>query len=342
MKSTTTRPPRSRIRSCRPISSAASRLVLSAVSSISSPFVERAELMSIAVSASVWSITMLPPDGSDTLWLNADSIWLSIWNRVNSGTVVVVELELAQALRQHALHELERVLVDRRIVDHDLADVVREVVAQRAHDRVAFLVDQERGGARDDDLLDRLPDPQQVVHVPAQLFGAAADACGADDAAHAVGRRELLERLAHDVAVLALDPARDAAGARVVRHQDDEAAREADVGGEGRALGAALFLIDLDDDFLAFAQHVADLDAIALLELLDEVLVGDFLERQEPVALDAVIYEARLEARFDPSDAAFIDVGLALLSGRYLDIEVIELLAVDHGQTQLFFLSCVH
>ncbi len=35
--------------------------------------------MSIAVSASVWSITMLPPEGSDTLWLNADSIWLSIW-----------------------------------------------------------------------------------------------------------------------------------------------------------------------------------------------------------------------------------------------------------------------
>ena len=69
MKSTTTRPPRSRIRSWRATSSAASRFVLSAVSSMSSPFVERAELTSTAVKASVRSITMLPPDGSCTLWL---------------------------------------------------------------------------------------------------------------------------------------------------------------------------------------------------------------------------------------------------------------------------------
>ncbi len=198
--------------------------------------------------------------------------------------------------------------------------LVGEVVAQRADDRVAFLVDQERRGARHDDLLDRLPDAQQVVHVPAQLFGAAADAGGAHDAAHAVGRREILERLAHDVALLALDASRDAAGARVVRHQDDEPAREADVGGERRALRAALFLVDLDDDLLAFAQNVADLDALALLGLADEVLAGDFFERQEAVPRNAVIDEAGLETRFDPSDAAFVDVGLALLSGRDLDV----------------------
>ena len=30
-------------------------------------------------SASVWSITKLPPDGSVTLCEYADSIWLSIW-----------------------------------------------------------------------------------------------------------------------------------------------------------------------------------------------------------------------------------------------------------------------
>ncbi len=78
------------------------------------------------------------------------------------------------------------------------------------------------------------------------------------------GGCELLERLAHDVAVLALDAARDAAGAGVVRHQDDESAGEADVGGERRALGAALLLFDLDDDLLAFAQDIADLDPVAL------------------------------------------------------------------------------
>jgi hypothetical protein len=53
MKSMTIRPPMSRMRSCREISSAASRLVLVAVVSMSPPRVARAELMSIETSASV-------------------------------------------------------------------------------------------------------------------------------------------------------------------------------------------------------------------------------------------------------------------------------------------------
>ena len=57
----------SRILSCRAISSAASKLVLRAVSSISEPLVARAELMSMDTNASVGSITMLPPDGSLTV-----------------------------------------------------------------------------------------------------------------------------------------------------------------------------------------------------------------------------------------------------------------------------------
>jgi hypothetical protein len=58
--------------------------------------------------------------------------------------------------------------------------------------------------------------------------------------------------LAHLVAVLALDAARHAAGARIVRHEHQEAAGQTDEGGEGGALVAALFLLDLDDEFLAF------------------------------------------------------------------------------------------
>ena len=79
MKSITISPPMSRRRSCRAISSAASRLVLRAVASMSPPRVARAELMSIETSASVWSMTRLPPEGSVTLCEYADSIWLSIW-----------------------------------------------------------------------------------------------------------------------------------------------------------------------------------------------------------------------------------------------------------------------
>ncbi|CSA42015.1 Uncharacterised protein [Vibrio cholerae] len=86
MKSITTRPPRSRRRNWRAISSAASRLVLRAVSSISPPLVARAELMSMEVKASVGSITIEPPEGRRTSRWKADSIWLSIWKWLNSGT----------------------------------------------------------------------------------------------------------------------------------------------------------------------------------------------------------------------------------------------------------------
>ena len=68
----------SRKRNWRAISSAASQLVVVAVSSMSAPFVARAELISIETSASVGSITIEPPDGNLTSRWKAVSIWLSI------------------------------------------------------------------------------------------------------------------------------------------------------------------------------------------------------------------------------------------------------------------------
>ena len=53
MKSITKSPPKSLILNCLAISSAASKFVLSAVSSMSLPFVDLAEFISIEISASV-------------------------------------------------------------------------------------------------------------------------------------------------------------------------------------------------------------------------------------------------------------------------------------------------
>ena len=64
----------SRKRNWRAISSAASRLVFKAVSSMSLPLVALAELISIDTSASVGSITMAPPEGSVTSRWKAVSI----------------------------------------------------------------------------------------------------------------------------------------------------------------------------------------------------------------------------------------------------------------------------
>ncbi len=63
IKSITIRPPMSRMRSCRAISLAASILVSRAVSSICFFPVDREELTSMDVSASVGSKTMAPPEG---------------------------------------------------------------------------------------------------------------------------------------------------------------------------------------------------------------------------------------------------------------------------------------
>ena len=74
----TINPPRSLNFTCLPISEAASRLVLSAVSSISEPLVDFAELISIEVNASPESITKEPPERSLTSLEKADSIFDSI------------------------------------------------------------------------------------------------------------------------------------------------------------------------------------------------------------------------------------------------------------------------
>ena len=74
IKSITISPPTSRKRNWRAISSAASLLVLNAVSSISPPLVARAELISIETKASVISITIDPPEGKLTSRQKAVSI----------------------------------------------------------------------------------------------------------------------------------------------------------------------------------------------------------------------------------------------------------------------------
>ena len=253
---------------------------------------------------------------------------------------VLVQLELAQVVRHDLLDEIARVLEQVFVIDEDLADVIAQVVAQRADDELGFLVDQERTGARGGGFGDRLPQLQQVVQVPLQFFRVAAHAGRADDQAHVVGAVEVVHDLLEVGPVLALDAARDAAGTRVVRHQHHVAAGQGDERGQGCALVAAFFLLDLDDDFLAFLDQLADAGAV-VIDARGEVFAGHFLQGEEAVALAAVFDEAGFQRGLDPGDAALVDVGLLLFLGRNFDIEVEQVLAVHDGHTQLFTLSRV-
>ena len=227
--------------------------------------------------------------------------------------IVAVELDLADVARHHRLHESPRLFVDLLGVDQDLADIGLEIVADRADHQARFEID-EKGLLRlvQRGAFDRAPELHQVVQVPGELLRGASDRRGARDHAHAFGELQLVEGVAQFVAVLALDAARDPAAARVIGHQDQVAAGEADEGGERRALGTALILLDLDDQLLAFAQRVLDAGAPDV-DIRLEVAARDFLEREEPVPLLAVIDESGFQAGLDAGDDAFVDVALALL-----------------------------
>ena len=81
-----TTPPRSRRRSWRAISSTASWLVWYAFVSLSRALRERPEFTSIATSASAWSMTSAPPDGSGTSRAWIVSTWRSTSNAWKTGT----------------------------------------------------------------------------------------------------------------------------------------------------------------------------------------------------------------------------------------------------------------
>ena len=133
---------------------------------------------------------------------------------------VLVTLDPSDGVRHHVTHELPGLLVDVVGIDQDLADVRREVVADRADDQARFLVDQERASRGACRAVDRTPELHQVVQVPLQFFLRATDAGSAGDQAHARGQVEPVHDLAEFLPVLALDAARHTAAARVVRHQD--------------------------------------------------------------------------------------------------------------------------
>ena len=257
------------------------------------------------------------------------------------GYRVNVVLQTLEVLRHRLLHVFAGFLVGRFVIDQDLADVVRQVVAQRASDRVAFAVEQERRRSLEHHIENRRPDRHEILQIPRQFFGTAVDTRRSQDDAHVFGQVDLVQRFAGEVALFAGNTTRDAAGAIFVRFQDDEAAGEADKSGQRCALVTAFFLVDLDDDVLAFPEYILDVDLAAGFVFLDEILAGNFLQRQEPVAAGAVIHKRGLETGLDARDFSFVDIGFFAFASRGFDIEVVQTLAIDHGHAQLFFLSCI-
>ena len=254
--------------------------------------------------------------------------------------VVAVALDAAGVLGHHVADELVRLLVDVVGVDQHVTDVAVEVVADGANHQVAFLVDEEGALARLAGVFDRAPQLEQVVQIPLQLLGAATDAVGAGDDRHALGVVELVHRLFQLGAVLALDAAADATAARVVGHQHDVATGQADVGGQRRALVAALFFFDLDDQLLTFPDHVLD-PGLADRHAFGKVLARDFLQRQKAMPVLAIVNKTGFERGLHPRHHRLVNIALALFAANDFVFIVEQLLPVDDRQAALFGLRGV-
>ena len=225
--------------------------------------------------------------------------------------VVVVALDAIHRARHHVRHELLRLFEDVVGVDQDFADLGVEVVADGADDQAGFLIDQEGAALCLGGAVDGGPQLLQIVEVPLQFFQRAADAGGAGDQAGAVGNHKLVHDFAQFLPVIALDAARNATATGIVGHQHQVAAGQRDVGGQRRALVAALVLFDLDDEFLAVAENVLDA-RLAGVDAGLEVVARNFLERQEAVALGAIVHKGGFETGLDAGDDGLVDVALAL------------------------------
>ena len=128
--------------------------------------------------------------------------------------------------------------------------------------QLGLLVDERRRLRRLGLLLDRLPEALQEDEVALDVLGRGALGGGADDHA-ALLHVEALEDVAQADALVVLEPARDAE-ALAARDEDDEAARERDLGRQPRALRLHRVLDRLDEDLLAAAEQVLDLAAARL------------------------------------------------------------------------------
>ena len=253
---------------------------------------------------------------------------------------VAVALHASGVLRHDVGHELMRLLIDVIGVDQDVADVMVEVVADGANDQAGFLINQERAFGTLG-TIDGGPQLEQVVQVPLQLGGAAANASGARDDGHTLGVFQLVHRFFEFCAVVALDAAANATTTWVVGHEHHIATGQADEGGQGCALVATFFFFHLYQQLLAFFDGVLNA-CLARRHAFGEVLFGDFFEWQETVAVFAVVHKASFERRLDAGHDCFVDVAFALFAAFDFDFIVEQFLAVDDGQAAFFRLGCVN
>ena len=99
-------------------------------------------------------------------------------------------------MRHDLLHKALCFVVGCVGIDQYFTDILTQVVANGPNNNVAFLHQQGWGAGIIKGTLDGIPEFDQVIQIPLQFFGAAANTCGTDDDAHFVGYFDALHGFA--------------------------------------------------------------------------------------------------------------------------------------------------
>ena len=158
-----------------------------------------------------------------------------------------------------------------------------------------------------DALLEDVVELEQVLQLALEIRPRGAVRRRSDDRA-AAAQIELLGLLAEPVALLVLQPPRDA-DALARGRVDHVAPGDRELHAQPRALGLQRVLDDLDDDLLPGLEQIGDARAAAAAALgLLDAGQHDLVDVQEPVLVEPDVDEGGLEAGQDVVDAALVDV----------------------------------
>src|SRR6478672_4546905 len=133
-------------------------------------------------------------------------------------------------------------------------------------------------------------------------------------------------------ALVILEPARDAE-ALAVRHVDDEAARQRDLGRQPRALRLHRVLDRLHEDLLPALDQVGDL--AGRLPVAFELRADDLVDVEDTVLLQADLDERRLHAGQDVVDNTEVDVPGDRPALRPFEVDLGDLVVLEDGDALL-------
>ena len=191
--------------------------------------------------------------------------------------IVAVALDPGGMLGHDVGHELVGLVKDVIGVDQDVADVIVKVVANGANHQAGLLIDQVGAFARFGRTVNGGPQLQEVVQVPLKFGRGAPNAGGSGNDGHAAWILQLVHCLFELGAVIAFNAATHPTAPRVVGHEHHVASGQGNKGREGRTLVAALFFFDLNDQLLAFSNHILNA-RLRGRYIAAEELFGDFFE----------------------------------------------------------------